>query len=108
MNVFVATNAVREISAPRGANVKGSKVARVQGPLVHCEKFSETVNREKVIMRLFILAALSGCIFALTAILTTVIDWTVLGWRNFWLAVCITAFMALIVFVSKAYARFRF
>ena len=48
-------------------------------------------------MRLFILAALSGCIFALSAILTTVIDWTVLGWRNFWLAVCITAFIALIV-----------
>ena len=108
MNVWVAANPVREISAPRGANVKTSTVARVQRPLVHCEEFSETVNREKIIMRLLILAAFSGCIFALTAILTTVIDWAVLGWRNFWLAVCITAFIALIVFVSKACARFRF
>jgi hypothetical protein len=108
MNVLLATNAVREISAPRGANVKASKVTRVQRPLVHCEEFSETVNREKVIMRLLILAAFSGSIFALTAILTTVIDWTVLGWRNFWLAVCVAAFIALIVFVSKACARFRF
>ena len=35
-------------------------------------------------------------------------DRLLLGWRNFWLAVCITAFIALIVLVSKACARFRF
>jgi hypothetical protein len=49
---------------------------------------------------------LSGTIFALAAILTTVIDWTVLGWRNFWLAVCVTAFIALIVFIWKTCERF--
>ena len=50
-------------------------------------------------MTRLILSALSGTIFAVAAIFTTVIDWTVLGWRNFWLAVCITA---LIVFIWKA------
>jgi hypothetical protein len=106
MHVFVSTDHAREISAPRGANVKASKVARVQSPLVDLEALSETATREKAIMSRLILAALSGTIFALAAILTTVIDWTVLGWRNFWLAVCISAFIALIVFIWKACERF--
>jgi hypothetical protein len=67
---------------------------------------SDTAAKEKAIMTMLILSALSGTIFALAAILTTVIDWTVLGWRNFWLAVCVTAFVALIVFIWKACERF--
>jgi hypothetical protein len=106
MHVFVSTDHAREISAPRGANVKASKVARVQSPLVDLEALSETATREKAIMSRLVLAALSGTIFALAAIFTTVIDWTVLGWRNFWLAVCISAFIALIVFIWKACALF--
>ena len=106
MNVSVSANHASEISASRGANVKASKVARVQSPLVDLEALSETATREKVIMSRLILASLSGTIFALAAILTTVIDWTVLGWRNFWLAVCVTAFIALIVFLWKACERF--
>jgi hypothetical protein len=35
-----------------------------------------------------------------------VIDWTILGWRYFWLAVCVTAFVGLITFISMACARF--
>jgi hypothetical protein len=50
-------------------------------------------------MTRLMLAALSGLIFAFAAILTTVIEWTVLGWRNFWLAVCIAAFLALFTFL---------
>ena len=57
-------------------------------------------------MTRLILSALSGTIFAVAAIFTTVIDWTVLGWRNFWLAVYITAFIALIVFIWKVCERF--
>ena len=67
---------------------------------------SDTAAKEKVIMTMLILSALSGTIFALAAILTTVIDWTVLGWRNFWLAVCVTAFIAMIVFLWKTCERF--
>ena len=57
-------------------------------------------------MSRLILAALSGTLFALAAILTTVIDWTILGWRNFWLAVCVSAFIASTVFIWKACERF--
>jgi hypothetical protein len=106
MNVSISTNHAREISAPRGANVKASKVARVQSPLVDFQARSETATREKAIMSRLILAALSGTIFAWAAILTTVIDWTVLGWRNFWLAVCVSAFIAMIVFIWKTCERF--
>ena len=106
MHVSIPTNHVREISAPRGANAKTSTVTRVQSPLSDFEALSETATREKAIMSRLILAALSGTLFALAAILTTVIDWTILGWRNFWLAVCITAFIALIVFIWKACERF--
>ena len=106
MNVSISTNHAREIIAPRDANIKASKVARVQSHLVDFEALSETATREKAIMSRLILAALSGTIFAFAAILTTVIDWTVLGWRNFWLAVCVTAFIALIVFIWKACERF--
>jgi ABC-type bacteriocin/lantibiotic exporter with double-glycine peptidase domain len=105
MHVLISTVHTPEISAPRGANVKASKVARVQSPLVVFEALSETVIREKAVMSRLILAALSGTLFALAAILTTVIDWTVLGSRNFWLAVCVTAFIALTV-LWKACERF--
>ena len=106
MNVSISTNHAREISASRGANVKARKVARVQSHLVDFEALSETATREKAIMSRLVLAALSGTIFALAAILTTVIDWTVLGWRNFWLAVCVAGFVALVVFLWKACERF--
>jgi hypothetical protein len=52
------------------------------------------------------LAALSGLISAFAAICTTVIYSTVLGWRNFWLAVCVAGFVALVVFLWKASERF--
>ena len=68
MNVSISTNYARGISVPRGANVKASKVARVQSPLLDLEAFSETATREKAIMSRLILAALSGTIFALAAI----------------------------------------
>jgi hypothetical protein len=106
MHVLISTDRARKISAPRDANVKASKVDGVQSPLVDFEGLSETATREKTIMSRLILAALSGTIFAVAAILTTVIDWTVLGWRNFWLAVCVTAFIALIVFIWKTCERF--
>ena len=107
MPVSISSDPASEISATRGANVKkASNVAKVQNPLVDFQALSETAAREKAIMSRLILAALSGTIFAVAAILTTVIDWTVLGWRNFWLAICITAFIALIVFIWKTCEQF--
>ncbi len=44
MNVSISTNYARGISVPRGANVKASKVARVQSPLLDLEAFSETAT----------------------------------------------------------------
>jgi|SRR3979490_1311204 hypothetical protein len=106
MHVLISTVHTPKISAPRGANVKAVKFARAQSAPIVFETLSETVIREKAVMSRLILAALSGTLFALAAILTTVIDWTVLGWRNFWLAVCVTAFIALTVFIWKACERF--
>ena len=57
-------------------------------------------------MTRLILAALSGLISAFAAICTTVIYSTVLGWRNFWLAVCVVGFVALVVFLWMACERF--
>jgi ABC transporter family protein len=37
----------------------------------------------------------------MVAIFTTVIDWKVLGWRNFWLAECVAGFAGLITFISE-------
>jgi hypothetical protein len=102
MNVLIDTDPTREISASRGAKVKASKVARIRSPRVGLVLLSDTAAREKALMTRLILSALSGTIFAVAAIFTTVIDWTVLGWRNFWLAICVAAFIALIVFIWKA------
>jgi hypothetical protein len=110
MPVLISTDHTREISRSPGANVEahktGHKPIRVQSHPVGLVLLSDTTVREKAIMTRLILSALSGTIFAVAAIFTTVIDWTVLGWRNFWLAVCITAFIALIVFIWKVCERF--
>jgi hypothetical protein len=106
MHVLISTDHAREISGSPGANVKASKTIKIQSPPVGLVLLSDTAAKEKAIMTMLILSALSGTIFALAAILTTVIDWTVLGWRNFWLAVCVTAFIAMIVFIWKTCERF--
>ena len=110
MPVLISADHTREISRSPGANVEAHKTAhktiRVQSHPVELVLLSDTATREKAVMTRLILSALSGTIFAVAAIFTTVIDWTVLGWRNFWLAVCITAFIALIVFIWKACERF--
>jgi hypothetical protein len=103
MHVFISTDHARQISGSPGANVKASKTIKIQSPPVGLVLLSDTASKEKAIMTMLILSALSGTIFPLAAILTTVIDWTVLGWRNFWLAVGISA---LIVFIWKACERF--
>jgi len=102
----ISTDHAREISGSPGANVKASKTIKIQSHPVGLVLRSDTAAKEKAIMTMLILSALSGTIFALAAIFTTVIDWTVLGWPNFWLAVCVTAFVALIVFIWKACERF--
>lgn len=101
----VEADPIRTISASPGANVKASKVITAQSPRLGVAVLSDALTREKAIMTRLMLAALSGTIFAFAAILTTVIEWTVLGWRNFWLAVCIAGFCALITFLWVACKR---
>jgi hypothetical protein len=75
-------------------NVEAHKTAhkpiRIRSHPVGLVLRSDTAAREKAIMTRLILTALSGTIFAVAAIFTTVIDWTVLGWRNFWLG-CVSS-----------------
>jgi hypothetical protein len=84
MPVLISTDHTREISRSPGANVEAHKTVRVQSHPVELVLLSDTAAREKAVMTRLILGALSGTIFAVAAIFTTVIDWTVLGWRNFW------------------------
>jgi hypothetical protein len=51
-------------------------------------------------------AVLAGLISAFAAIGTTVIYSNDIGWRDFWLAVCVAGFVALVVFLWKACERF--
>jgi len=52
------------------------------------------------------LAALSGLISAFAAIFTTVIYSNDIGWRDFWLVVCVAGFVGLVVFLLKACEQF--
>jgi hypothetical protein len=66
-------------------------------------------RQQPVITTVFIwlvLSAFSGLISATAAIFTTVIDWKVLGWRNFWLAVCVAGFASFLTLISTACLRF--
>ena len=102
MNLLIDVDLNREISTSLGADVKASKITRAHRHRVGAVVLLDTVAREQAIMTRLILAALSGLISAFAAICTTVIYSTVLGWRNFWLAVCVAGFVALVVFLWKA------
>jgi hypothetical protein len=78
---------VTPISASPGVDVKSSKATRA------------------AVMTRLMLAALAGLISAFASICTTVIYSTVLGWRNFWLGVCVAGFVALVVFLWMACKR---
>jgi hypothetical protein len=106
MNLLIDVDLNREISTSLGADVKASKITRAHSPRVGAVVLLDTVAREKAIMTRLILAALSGLISAFAAICTTAIYSIVLGWRNFWLAVCVAGFVALVVFLWKACERF--
>jgi|SRR5580704_13166851 hypothetical protein len=102
MHVYVDSGLTREISASPRADVKARKVPRAESPMV----LSDTATREKSVMARLMLAALSGTISAFAAICRTVIYSTVLGWRYFWLAVCVAGLVALVVFLWKVCERF--
>ena len=106
MHVIVDLDPGREISTPPGANIKATKVTPTQSPLVGAMVLSEAAAKEQAVVTRFILAALFGTISAFAAIFLNVIDWTVLGWRDFWLAVCIASFVGLVTFIWMACARF--
>jgi len=106
MNLLIDPDLNREINPSHRADVKGSKVTRTDSPRLRVAVPPDTAAREKVAMTRLMLAALSGLISAFAAICTTVIYSTVLGWRNFWLAVCVAGFVALVVFLWKASERF--
>jgi hypothetical protein len=57
-------------------------------------------------MTRLMLAASSGLISAFAAIFTTVIYSNDIGWRDFWLLVCVAGFVSLAVFLLKACEQF--
>jgi hypothetical protein len=106
MNLLIDTDLNREMSRSPGADVKASKVTRAHGPRVRVAGLPDTASREKAVLTRLMLGALSGLISAFAAILTTVVYSTVLGWRYFWLAVCVAGFVALLIFLWKACEQF--
>ena len=98
MHGLIDSDLTREITARPAADVNARKVTRAASAMV----LSDTSTREKAVMARLMLAALSGLVSAFAAILTTMIYSTVLGWRYFWLAVCVAGFVALVVFLWKA------
>ena len=106
MNLLIDLDLNREISTSPGADAKASKVTRAHSPSLRVVVVPDTAAREKAVMTRLILAALSGLISAFAAICTTVIYSTILGWRNFWLAVCVAGFVALVVFLWMTCERF--
>ena len=106
MNLLIDVDLNREISTSPGADVKASKVTGAHSPSLKVVVVPDTAAREKAVMTRLILAALSGLISAFAAICTTVIYSTILGWRNFWLAVCVAGFVALVVFLWMTCKRF--
>jgi hypothetical protein len=106
MHVLDYPSPVRTMSASSGASVRASNSTKFQRAGVENVAFSEAVARDKAVMTGLSLGALAGLVSAMAAIFTTVIDWNVLGWRYFWLVVCLTGFAGLITFISRACARF--
>jgi len=101
MNLLIDVGLNHEISTSPGA-----EVTRTHSPRFRVAVLPDTAAREKAVMTTLMLAALSGLISAFAAILTTLIYSTVLGWRYFWLAVCLAGFVGLVVFLWKACERF--
>ena len=106
MNLLIDPDLNREINTLPGADVKASKVNRTHSPRVGVVVLSDTVAREKAVMTRLMLAALSGLISAFAAIFTTVIYSNDIGWRDFWLVVCVAGFVGLVVFLLKACEQF--
>jgi hypothetical protein len=106
MHVILDPDLVHKTSASSGASIRASSSTKFQRPSVENAVLSEAVARDKAVMTRLMSGALAGTISAMAVILTTMIDWTVLEWRYFWLAVCVTAFVGLITFISMACARF--
>ena len=98
MNLLIAPDLNREINTSHGAAVKASKVTRTHSPLVRVAVLPDTAAREKAVMNRLMLAALFGLISAFAAILTTVV-YSTFEWRYIWLAVCVTGFVGLVVFL---------
>jgi hypothetical protein len=106
MNLLIDPDLDREIDTSPGADVKASKVTRTHSPRLRVAALPDTAAREKVVMTKLMLAALSGLTSAYAAICTTVIYSNDIGWRDFWLAVCLTGFVGLVVFLWKACEQF--
>lgn len=94
------------MSASFDASIRASNHTNFKRPAVKNMVLFEAAARDKAVMTRLMLGAFAGTISAFAAILTTMIYSTVLGWRYFCLAVCVTAFVGLITFISMACARF--
>jgi hypothetical protein len=70
------------------------------GPRSDMEK---ALSEEATVRHHIILLTFFGIIAIVAALFTTVIDWTVLGWRTAWLGICIAAFIGLLASVVNLF-----
>jgi hypothetical protein len=106
MHVIVNSNLAHKISVLSRSNVRAGNSTGVQKRSAENVAAAQAATRDNTVFIWLVLTAFSGLISATAAIFTTVIDWKVLGWRNFWLAVCVAGFAGLITFISTACSRF--
>jgi hypothetical protein len=106
MHVIVDPDPVCPTSALPRTRIRAGNSNRLQKRDVENVVLARAVARDKTVLIRLGLGALSGIISAVAAIFTTVIDWKVLGWRYFWLAVCVAGFAGLITCIAKACTRF--
>jgi hypothetical protein len=106
MHVIVEPNPALKMSALTRSNARAGNSTGFQKRDVTNVTPIQPAARDKSILTWLTLGAFSGIIAAMAAIFTTVIDWKALGWRNFWLAVCIAGFAGLITFIWRMCALF--
>ncbi|HEY0792454.1 MAG TPA: hypothetical protein VGD78_15430 [Chthoniobacterales bacterium] len=102
MDVLISADPFRATAALARANLKaGNAIPRTQPSGASLAVPADAALVERAIMARLLQIAWSGTVSVTAAIFTTVIDWTVIGWRDFWLTVCVAAFVAFLTFVGR-------
>ncbi len=103
MSVLIFADIPRLIGQSLRKSLEASDLRRAQHPRAKVVASPGTATREQAVMSRLLQIFWSGIISVIAAVLTTVIDWTVLEWRTFCLSVCIAAFLALLTFLGRLF-----